>query len=275
MSGSLSASQDRRRAGSKSFGVLDYCLAWCLFLRYWGRFPWWGVFGPLGTTVPRASPQESRAAHGPRHPAVSLSGLCLLFCSVFWAGCWVFCVFFFFSVSGVGIILLELVPFRTRPLSAEMFVVLSFSLVVWLVSTTPFSLFLSLSGAGEAQAPFRGFGIPLVSLQRRCALRPRPVHLHLLLHPGFRPALFFCSFLRRSRGCFLVWFSLSCLSVGLSGLVVSGCVACKKILRQHRPGRGDRYPVQPFRAWCTEPVSPPTPFLPNTVKDSPGRRWGT
>ena len=110
------------------------------------------------------------------------------------------------------------------------------------------------------------------------------------------PPFFFC--FRRSRGCFVVWFSLSCLSVCLSVLVVSGCVACTKILRQHRSGQGDETSPALLRiiviaifgirrvgtgipcnhsghGALNRSHPPPTPFLPNTVKDSPGRGWGT
>ena len=59
-----------------------------------------GVFGPLGTTVPRGvSPREQGGPWAPPPCSVNssetLSSLCLLFCSVFWDGCWVFCVVFF------------------------------------------------------------------------------------------------------------------------------------------------------------------------------------
>ena len=164
-----------------------------------------GVFGPLGTTVPRGvSPREQGGPWAPPPCSVNssetLSGLCLLFCSVFWDGCWVFCVVF--SVSGVGIMLLGLVPFRTRPLLAKVVVVLSFSLVVWLVSTTPFSLFLSLSGAGETQTHF-GFGFPLVSLHLGHDLPLQSARPAPHLHQGHRPAPVF--FFSPSSLVFLVW----------------------------------------------------------------------
>ena len=80
-----------------------------------------------------------------------------------------------FMVFGVEM-LFGLVPFKIRPLFALMFVSpLSFFCCL-VRSPTTFSLFFSLSGAGETQTQF-GFGFPLVSLHRGRALRPRPVPL--------------------------------------------------------------------------------------------------
>ena len=134
-----------------------------LVLALLGAVPVVGGFSD--PSVPRSPGRLPREQGGPWAPppcsvnsSETLSGLCLLFCSVFWDGCWVFCVVF--SVSGVGNMLLGLVPFRTRPLLAKVFVVLSFSLVVWLVSTTPFSLFLLSQVLGKPK-PISGLGFPL------------------------------------------------------------------------------------------------------------------
>ena len=147
-----------------------------------------------------------------------------------------------FLVSGVGIVLLGLVPFRTCPLLVQKcLAVLSFSLDVWLWSTTSFSLFLSLSGAGETQTHF-GFGFPLVSLHPGHDLPLQSVRLAPTPTSRFpHPLLcFFFSFRRRSSfaGMVVGWlrsgwslfvclcFSV-CLSVSSVCLCVS-CIACKK-----------------------------------------------
>ena len=72
--------------------------------------------------------------------------------------------------------LFGLVPFKTRPLFALVFVVLSFfSFVMGMFAGDVFfSVFFFLSGAGETQAPL-GFGFPLVTLHPGPALRLQPV----------------------------------------------------------------------------------------------------
>ena len=90
------------------------------------------------------------------------------------------------------------------------------------VSSAPFSLFLSFSGAGETQTPFRGFGIPLVSLLRGRALRLRPVRLARLLPLGQAPAPVFFFFLRRRRSLFWWWLVSVCLVSLCLGVCVSG-----------------------------------------------------
>ena len=79
-----------------------------------------------------------------------------------------------------------------------------------------FSLFFSFSGAGETQTPFRGFGIPLVSLLRGHALHPGPVRPARQLHLGYAPATAF----------FFLWSSsfagLVVVGLGLSGLCLVG-----------------------------------------------------
>ena len=197
-----------------------------------------GFSDPSVPRSPGASPQESRAAHGPRHPAVSIPPRLCRVCVCFFvrfSGMDVRCSVCFF-VSGAGIMLLGLVPFRTRPLLAKMFVVLSFSLVVWLVSTTPFSLFLS--GAGETQTHF-GFGFPLVSLHSGHDFPLQSARLAPQLHQGSRPAMFFCFFSRRrSRGFFFgVWFSLSGLSVCLSVCLCMSALHARSLFHRFFGGR--------------------------------------
>ena len=132
-----------------------------------------------------------------------------------------------FLVSGVGI-MFGFVPFRTCPLLAQMFVCpLSFFVcLVWLPTT--FSLFLSLSGAGETQTHF-GFGFPLVSLRPGHDLRPRSVHrpLHLPQGPAPAPVFFFFFFVAVRAGLWSVFGSrggVSVRSVFWSGVLVGlGC----------------------------------------------------
>ena len=94
----------------------------------------------------------------------------------------------------------------------------SFLLSGWIRRRRVFSSLLFLSGAGETQTPFGGFGVPLVFLHRGRALRPRSVHLHFLLHQGSRPALFFFFLVGARVVVSLVFFSLFCLSVWWSVL---------------------------------------------------------
>ena len=126
-----------------------------------------------------------------------------------------------------------------------------FFLSGWVRRRRVFSSLLFLSGAGETQTPFGGFGVPLVFLHRGRALRPRSVHLHFLLHQGSRPALFFLFFLyrRRLRGCFSGVF-LAALSVCL--VVCVGffwwflCIACKMYNAQSFWREGDNHLPPPF-----------------------------
>ena len=146
-------------------GVVVSCLACCLFLHYRGRFPWWGGFrtpwyhGPLGCLL-----RKCRAAHGPRHPAVTIPlRLCLLavcfFVRCLLDLCMVSCVVFL--VFGVEM-LFGLVPFKTCPLFALVFVALSFFLSC--CGDVRWRHFLSFSLSqvlGKLQTPFWGLGFPL------------------------------------------------------------------------------------------------------------------
>ena len=86
-------------------------------------------------------------------------------------------------------------PFKTRPVY-ELLLVSSFFLCQFDISVaTFFFFFLSLSGAGETQTPFRGFGVPLVFLRPGRALRLRSVRLPLHLQQGRAQPQFFCFFL--------------------------------------------------------------------------------
>ena len=124
-----------------------------------------------------------------------------------------------------------LVPFKTRPMSEILFVVLPLSLCLSLSLSLclfgrfvgdAFSLFLSLRRWGNPN-PFLGFGVPLVSLHLGRAVRLPPVRLAPHLHQGSAQPLcvfFFFVVARLSPprlGC--SWFGV----VGLGSLVV-GCL---------------------------------------------------
>ena len=186
VSDSIQVHWDRRRAGSTIFlGYLFFVWHVVCFCATGGGSRGGGVFGPLGTTVPwGVSSEKRRAAHGPRHPAViiplrlCLLGVCFLL-RCFLGICMVSCVGF--MVFGVEM-LFGLVPFKTCPLFVLMFVSPSlFLLLFGMFADAVLSSCLFLSGAGEAQAPARGLGVPLVFLHHGHALRlqpePRAPHL--------------------------------------------------------------------------------------------------
>ena len=99
-----------------------------------------------------------------------------------------------------------------------MFVVPSLSLLCWVFSTAPLSLFLFLSGAGETQT-LLGFGIPLVSLRLGHDLPLGSVHRAPQLHLGYAPApVFFPS---------SSFAGLVVVGLGLFGLCLfGGCWGC-------------------------------------------------
>ena len=190
-----------------------------------------------------------------------------------------------------------------------MFVVLFFSLVVWLVSTTTFSLFsFSLRCWGNPN-PFSGVWVsPCVSSSLDADFVLDPYLLLRILHLGFAPAPCFFFFSALVVGVSLVWWSL----LVLFGFVWSVWVCCLSVVclcmsalharcLMHRVlldgAEGDNHlPPPGYDHYCnvlgigvrTEcpvhtmhrlgltppPPPPPTPFLPNAVKDSPGRGWG-
>ena len=132
---------------------------------------------------PGVTPQKCRAAHEPLHVVTSPPRLC-----------W-FCIWFMLGFSGMDVgysvwcffllslglemvfgcfALQDLTPCLPRCLLSPLSLSLSLSFVFGIFVGTVF-LCLSLSGAGETQTPFRGFGIPLVSLHRGHALPLGPV----------------------------------------------------------------------------------------------------
>ena len=124
-------------------------------------------------------------------------------------------------------------PFKPRPVFG--FCMCPSFFCVWFVSSPPcFSCFLFLSGAGETQTPFGGFGVPLVfsSCRTRSPSTIRTSRSAPTPRPRPAPALFF--FFRRRRRSFpvrcllvLVWW-VSVFLVGVfsaSGLCFSLCAA--------------------------------------------------
>ena len=200
-----------------TFGVIISCWDSCLAFAPTGAVP--AVGGYLYPSVlrsPGVTPQRCRAAHGPRHPAVTTPlRLCLL-------GAWFCCLVLSGFLSGLLVwyfwslgskCCLVWCPLRPAP-SSVCCSLSSFSFFgCWDVRRRRFFLFLSLSGAGEPQTP-AGFVFPLVFLRPGRGLRHRPVPLHFLLHQGFAPHLFFFLFSSSSLVCRLGVFLVSCLGTG-------------------------------------------------------------
>ena len=190
-----------------------------------------GYLYPSVLRSPGATPQECRAAHGPRHPAVIIPlrlcmlGVCFV-CMVFPGYLYVFCVSF--MVFGVGM-LSGLVPFRTSPLFALVLVSSPFFLLLG-CSSAPFaslSLSLSLRCWGNPN-PFLVWVSPCVSSTwTRTAPPTRTLCSASLARSSPAPAFFFCFFLSAARvGFFWVWFLLSGRSVGLSVCLSVGLSVC-------------------------------------------------
>ena len=126
--------------------------------------------------------------------------------------------------SGETIRQFGFVPFRTCPLLAEVFVVLS--LFLWLFGCLVVfaddvcSLSFSFRRWGNPN-PFWGLGFPLCSLLPERGLRLPPVLRAQLIHLGSAPApvlFFFFPRRRRSLVCWLVWWrSVAFLFSPLSG----------------------------------------------------------
>ena len=119
--------------------------------------------------------------------------------------------------SGEIIRVFGFVPFRTCPLLAEVFVVLS--LFLWLFGCARRRRLLSffLFQALGKPKPLLGFGFPLVFSSSRTSTTPSTRTLcsaSLARSSPARSAFFF--FLAARVGVFWVWFLLSCLSVCLS-----------------------------------------------------------
>ena len=129
-----------------------------------------GSSDPSVLRSPGATPQKGRAAHGPRHPAVTSPPRqcysCVRFRLLGFSG--MLLGFMFGVLSLWGWYNVGLVPFKTCPLLGKLFVVLFFSLVVWLILSSSFSLSLSLS-------LFLFLFSLSLSLSLRCWGNPNPV----------------------------------------------------------------------------------------------------
>ena len=67
----VSGGPAKSRTHESSWGLCDLSGKMFGYCATGGGYHGGGVFGPLGTMVPRGvSPREGRAAHGPLHPAV-------------------------------------------------------------------------------------------------------------------------------------------------------------------------------------------------------------
>ena len=118
-------------------------------------------------------------------------------------------------------------PFKPRPVFG-FFVWVPPSFCVWLVSSTSCFLFFFLSGAGETQTPFGGFGVPLVfsSCRTRSPSTTRTSRSAPSPRPRPAPVFFFFSSSSLVSGrCLLVLaLSVSVVLVGVfsaSGLCFS------------------------------------------------------
>ena len=184
-----------------------------------------GTIWSLGIKVPRGdSSGEGRAAHGPLHPAVDRSletWMAHLFVFCYGLGlCSLVDCFAFLSLGLVVCLVFE--PFKPRPVFG-FFVWVPPSFCVWLVSSTPCFLFLFLSGAGETQTPFGGFGVPLVfsSCRTRSPSTTRTSRSAPSPRPRPAPAFFFFPFVVVAR--FWSVFARPC-SVGVG--CFGGCLFC-------------------------------------------------
>ena len=128
--------------------------------------------------------------------------------------------------------LFGLVPFKTRPLFALMFVSPLSFFAVWYVRRRRFSLLLSLSQALGKPKPRLELGFPLVFLRPGRGLRARPVRLHFLLHQTTPSP---CCFFSSASFVFPIWMFPGC-----SGWVVflCGCLSGGGLLQAqtHRFG---------------------------------------
>ena len=280
--------QDRQRAGSTSFGVLDYWNMSCYCATGGGsrgggspRTP--RYHGPLGRL-----PKGAGRPMGPatlRWRFLRDFGMCIwVFVGYFRDFCW-----FFFSVrcfvSGEGI-LFGLVPFKTWPMSEILFVVslsLSLSFCLSGLFGGNVSLFLFLRRWGNPN-PFWGLGflLCLSNLATHYEFDPY-VFTFSFIFVGARvgvfsgilfspPGLSVClSFL----SCFVFlhafdWCMLHIFLLGVGRLDISH--PCRIVIAIMFWGLRTSDPHASWRAKLVSP--PPTPFLSNAVKDSPGRGWG-
>ena len=177
-----------------------------------------GSSDPSVLRSPGATPQKGRAAHGPRHPAVTSPPRQCYFCVRFrlfgFSG--ILLGFIFGVLSLWGWETVGLAPFKTCPLLGKLFVVLSFfsgCLVDFVVVALSLFLSLSLSQALGKPKPRLGFGFPLVFSASWTSTTPSTRTLCSASLSRSSPAPAF--FPPLAWVLFGVWFLLSCLSVCL------------------------------------------------------------
>ena len=184
-----------------------------------------GTIWSLGIKVPRGdSSGEGRAAHGPLHPAVNrsletLMALLFVFLLRSWFCHLVDCIAFFCLWGWYLVWFLS----PSSPDPCLVFVCVPLFLVSGLFRRRRvFSCLLFLSGAGETQTPFGGFGVPLVfsSSRTRSPTSTRTSRSAPTPRPRPAPVFFFSSSsLVFWVGVFSFW-SCRCLwfLVGVLGL---------------------------------------------------------
>ena len=218
-----------------------------------------GYLYPSVLRSPGVTPQKCRAAHGPRHPAVTTPLRLYLigewsFVRCFRDNCLVFCVVVL--VLGVET-LFGLVPFRTCPrvrfgVCCPLFLLFCYGDVRRRRFSLCLSLSLSLSGAGETQTPFGVWVSPCDSSSwTRSAMTTRSSCSAPLTRSGSRTCFFFF-FLSSSSFAGLVVVGLGLLVFCLAGwflLAVSffcgGALLCalraRCCLGRFRRGRETRH----------------------------------
>ena len=181
-----------------------------------------GCLYPSVLRSPNLSPQESRAAHGPRHPAVTNALLGSWFGSLLgFFGFTVGLSAWFFSSLGSDA-MFGLVPFKTRPVSVLLFVSLSFSLSLLCLSPTFFLIvFLSPKCWGSTNPPSVSASRPrpTSSTRAQCSSptprsRPAPVFFSAAVRVGCC-LFFFCGLVL--LGCVVVWWWLVSVCLGCVG----------------------------------------------------------
>ena len=204
---------------------------------------------------------------------------------------WMLGILFGLLVSGVGMVF-GLSPFRTWPLFATMFAVPSFSFSGCLVGFVDavFSLLFSFSQVLGKPKP-SWFGCPLV-FSSSCTRTPSSTRTSCSTSTP-RSGSSHCFFFWRRRSLVCLVGCVCLVSDSLSGWVF--CCFCSvrcgllaHVMHQKvrwREWRSSHPSLLSWSFWelgvrtndphvCWIGLTPPTPFLPNAVKDGPGRGWG-
>ena len=208
-----------------------------------GRFP--GREEPLAPSVSRSPPRHLRTSGRPMGPATPYTQTQFFRTNCFgfvWLllGLRLVCGCCCSDFSGEIIRLFGFVPFRTCPLLADVFVVLS--LFLWLFGCARRRRLLSffLFRRWGNPNPFWGLGFPLCSLLPERGLRLPPVLRAQLVHLGIAPAPVFFFFFASSSSSLVCWlvlwrsvaFVFGCFLFCGGGLVFwvclfPFCIACK------------------------------------------------